>query len=118
MATVSSHILDSIIGASAAGIRVQLVRIISATERQLLFDTNADQEGRIAETVVIDPALADSEYELIFHSAGYFAGRAIPAGEQQIIKTVVIRFSMPDAGQRYHIPLMLSPHAYSVWWSS
>ena len=37
---------------------------------------------------------------------------------KQILKEVVIRFAMPDPTGSYHIPLMLAPNSYSVWWSS
>jgi 5-hydroxyisourate hydrolase len=31
---------------------------------------------------------------------------------------IVLRFAMPDPASRYHMPVILSPHGYSVWWSS
>lgn len=107
MATVSSHILDSITGKSAVGIRVQLVRIIDDSSSETLFDILSDKEGRVVEEVVAQ----DSEYELIFHLADYFP--VDPAN----VKTAVIRFSMPDNEKRYHMPIMLAPHSYSTWWS-
>lgn len=114
MATVSSHILDSVHGGSAVGIRVELLRIVSNTERQPVFDVIADSEGRISEAVRIN---ADSEYELLFYGTDYFSDKSLPEKNEPMISTVVIRFSMSDDEKRYHIPLMLSPHAYSVWWS-
>lgn len=107
MATVSSHILDSITGKSAIGIRVQLIRRVSGPEAEVVFDTVSDKEGRIVEQIEAQ----DGEYELIFYVADYFA--VDPA----IVKTAVIRFAMSDNQKRYHMPLILSPHSYSVWWS-
>lgn len=108
MATVSSHILDSVSGKSAIGIRVQLVRFNKDSSTETLFDILSDNEGRIVEEVSVQ----EGEYELIFHLADYFPG------DPAIVKTAVIRFSMSDKQKRYHMPLMLSPHAYSVWWSA
>ena len=113
MATVSSHILDSVNGSHAAGIRCQLFRPGEA--RQLLFDVQADGEGRIAETVTIDDDNRGTEFEFVIHGADYFSGRGHAA--ESIVNTVVIRFTMDDDSRRYHLPVMLSPHSYSTWWS-
>ena len=115
MATVSSHILDSVNGKSAAGIRSQLFQLVSDTERRLVFDVCADKEGRIAETVAIDDVNVGYEFELVFHGAEYF--KAQGPGSGSMVKTVVIRFNMTDDQQRYHLPVMLAPHSYSTWWS-
>ena len=117
MATVSSHILDSITGHSAVGIKVELFRLGDAGEGERLFEVTADQDGRISEAVDIDPAQREARYELVFHSADYFKHTAhSPA--QQTQDVVVVRMAMPDADKRYHIPLVLSPHAYTIWWSA
>ncbi len=113
MATISSHILDSVSGSHAAGIRCQLFRL--GEERQLLFDVEADEEGRIAEEVALDADSLGCEFELVLHGAEYFAVRS-PETES-IVRTVVLRFVMGEDGKRYHLPVMLSPHSYSTWWS-
>ena len=115
MATVSSHILDSVNGRSAIGIRCQLFQLVSDTEKHLVFDVCANQDGRIAETVTIDGANPGGEFELVVHSAEYFSSRDVDSGS--MVKMVVIRFTMVDVQQRYHLPIMLSPHSYSTWWS-
>ena len=115
MATVSSHILDSVSGASAVGIRVVLYRIGDATEKLAIFDVASDAEGRVVESVEVDESNAECEYELVFHSAEYFATQSQPQQNSSVMQTIVIRFSMPDADNRYHLPIMLSPHSYSVW---
>lgn len=114
MAILSSHILDSVSGRSAVGIRSQLFRL-DGSARQLVFDVAADDEGRIAETVEIDDSNRGSEFELVFHGRDYFTGQSLAAGS--MVKTVVIRFAMEDNGRRYHMPVMLSPHSFSTWWS-
>jgi 5-hydroxyisourate hydrolase len=115
MATVSSHILDSVTGGSAVGIRVALYRVSVESARQTLFELEADAEGRIIEQVDVSQAPVGSEYELVFHSAEYFASRSLAVEKNAVMKTVVIRFTMTDAEKRYHLPIMLSPHSYSVW---
>jgi 5-hydroxyisourate hydrolase len=115
MATISSHILDTVSGASAIGIRAELFKI-DGDARQRLFEVNANEEGRVLEEVDIGTDSSSTEYELVFYAADYFlaAGRPAPAYQ----KVVVLRFSMPDKSRKYHMPIMLSPHSYSVWWSA
>jgi len=110
MATVSSHILDSISGKSAAGIRVELFQI-RGEQRQSVFDIVADHEGRIAERV--ESSEAGLEHELVIHAADYFGKDR----NSSAVSVVVIRFVISDTEKRYHLPVMLAPHSYSTWWS-
>ncbi len=116
MATVSSHILDSVNGKSAAGIRCLLTRVDGDAPRQVVFDIRADSEGRIAETIKLEASDLGVDYELEIYAAEYFADRGLAL--ESMVKRVVIRFTMDDAQKRYHLPVMLSPHSYSTWWSS
>jgi 5-hydroxyisourate hydrolase len=113
MATISSHILDSVSGRSAQGIRCQLSFINQDQSRQVIFDIAADAEGRITETIA-NPDTS-GEYELIFHAAEYFSSQGLSASSN--VKKVVITFEMDDPDKRYHLPIMLAPHSYSTWWS-
>jgi len=113
MATITSHVLDSIEGDHAAGIRISMVEI-SDDFRAVVFDVTANEQGRIEETVTVK---AGARYELNFHAADYFRAKGTHPDGRQIIDEVVIRMSMPDPDERYHIPMMMAPHAYSLWWS-
>lgn len=123
MATVSSHILDSVSGVSAAGIRVALYELGHADKNRCIFDVDADAEGRVSESVEIIDQGSDIEYELVFHSGEYFAAQAQPNERAAVLsqtsmKTVVLRFSITDNDKRYHMPVMLAPRSYSVWSSN
>jgi 5-hydroxyisourate hydrolase len=111
MAIVSSHILDSVSGKSAAGIRCELFQLKVDSARQGVFDVIADDEGRVSETVDLDGNNLGCEFELVMHAAAYFNAEAA------VVRTVVIRFVINDVDRRYHLPVMLSPHSYSTWWS-
>jgi 5-hydroxyisourate hydrolase len=111
MAVISSHILDSVSGRSAAGIRCQLLQLQKGEARQVVFDVLADHEGRISETLPVDEDNIGSEFELVVHAAEYFQA------ESAVVAAVVIRFIVNDADRRYHLPVMLAPHSYSTWWS-
>jgi 5-hydroxyisourate hydrolase len=115
MATVSSHILDSVTGGSADGIRVQLLQRSNGSE-SVVFDVKADGEGRIAQSVEINDHNRGAEFELVMHSADYFSAKG-GVSDESMVRQVVIRLTMDDDERRYHLPVMLSPHSYSTWWS-
>jgi 5-hydroxyisourate hydrolase len=114
MATVSTHLLDSVTGTHAAGVRSQLFRLDGDAGRRLLFDVATDNEGRIVEKVEIGDD-TNAEFELVFHARDYFVARG--QGGDSPLNCVVIRFVMQDDARRYHLPVMLAPHSYSTWWS-
>ena len=114
MATVSSHILDSVFGGSAVGIRCRLFHLANETSKTEVFDVLANEQGRIVESLAISET---GDYELVFYSGEYFRNQSLKVSEYQLVEQVVIRFYISDINARYHIPVMLSAHSYSVWWS-
>ena len=120
MPHITSHILNSLTGCSAVGVRSELIYRPADGPPVTLFDTVTDEEGRISEIVDelhFPPGLVP-ECELVFHGAQYFADQGFVVGESSPVKTVVIRFVMEELDKRYHLPVMLSPHSYSLWWSN
>lgn len=117
MATVSSHVLDAIRGCPAVGVHVDCVRLSDNGNRDPVFSTQTDSEGRIAVPVEVQ-ADDNGQYELEFHTQGYFDADASVPQSRQIMRAVVIRITMHDPEARYHIPVIVSPHSYSVWWSA
>ena len=118
MATVTSHTLNSVLGTHAGGIAVSLSRVGDDGNRVVVFESETDAGGRLSKIVEIATEHANADYELVFQTGRYFASMPLPVLGNQILKEVVIRFTMPDPNGSYHIPLMLAPNSYSVWWSS
>ena len=117
MATISSHTLNSVDGSHAGGIAVALYKIGPSEKRDLVFETATDEGGRVSETVAADRVDGEAQYEMVLQVGDYFAARMPAEDGAQIVREVVVRFAMPDPEARYHIPMMLAPHSYSVWWS-
>ena len=46
--------------------------------------------------------------QLIFHAGDYF-------GERQFLDRIPVRFTISDAVAKYHVPLLVSPWAYSTY---
>ncbi len=115
MAILSTHTLDSVSGNSATNVRVQLFRLLEDCKRELVFDTRTNQEGRLSETFESGGAAAE-DYELIFHSGDYLGEQNLQE-VNPVMDSVVIRLNVSDFERRYHIPLLIAPHNYTVWWS-
>jgi len=115
MAILSTHTLDSVSGNSATNVRVQLFRLLGDCKRELVLDTRTDQEGRLSETFESRGNEA-AAYELIFHSGDYLREHNLQE-VNPVMDTVVIRLNVRDFDRRYHIPLLIAPHNYTVWWS-
>ncbi len=120
MATLSTHTLDSTDGTHAGSVRVRLVRIDASGARTTLIDSATDAGGRFLQEVDVATGGATSEYELIIGSGDYFSKKKHPPASDglRLVKEAVVRFAMPDPKAKYHIPMMLAPNSYSVWWSS
>ena len=115
MAVISSHTLNGVDGTHAGGIRVQ---VHERTTGKVLFDSETDEGGRLSEEVDISASASDATYEMVFETGPYWQTRDIPRKTQQAMTEIVVRFQMQDPDARYHIPVILSPNSYSVWWSA
>lgn len=103
----STHVLDSSIGKPAAGIGVQLSEAISG---EVIASAETNSDGRVSQWSQT-PMLTAGQYRLKFDVVSYFAASNTPA----FYPEVVIHFTITDADQHYHVPLLLSPFAYSTY---
>lgn len=113
MAVVSSHTLNAVDGSHAGGIKVRLTNLDSGAT---LFDTHMDASGRLSQS--LEEPDPNARYEMVFQTGAYWAARFDPTHGHRIMDEIVVRFAMPDPEGRYHIPLILSPHGYSLWSST
>ena len=114
MAIISSHALNGVDGTHANGIGVKFV---ATREQKVVFYDTMDNGGRLFREISGVDLDKNEIYELIFDTGDYWRKRDFLAADFQIIEQVVIRFNMPDLEKKYHIPLILNPHSYSVWTS-
>jgi len=114
LARLSTHVLDVSLGKPAEGVRVDVYRIEGDARRHCRSAiTNA--EGRTAEPLLAGDTLPRGIYELVFAAADYFRERGIPLPDPPFLDQVAIRFGIADERGNYHVPLLLSPYAYSTY---
>ena len=114
MGHLSTHVLDTMHGTPAAGMRVTLSRTDEPARELRSFVLDAD--GRHAGGALLDAqAMAVGRYRLVFGVADYFRARGVVLPEPPFIDEVTLDFGIADAAGHYHVPLLVSPWAYSTY---
>ncbi|PWT81251.1 MAG: OHCU decarboxylase [Acidobacteria bacterium] len=109
---VSAHVLNSVIGAPAEGVAVELHQLWGARSRKVgAAVTNTD--GRA--TLLSALPLPIGRYELRFGIGDYFRKtRTIGGGEKPFLDIVPMRIFIAKPEDSYHFPLIAAPHGYSI----
>jgi 5-hydroxyisourate hydrolase len=117
MSAVTTHVLDAARGTPAAGVAIRLETAEgtedplagSSTEWAALAEGRTDDDGRIKD---LGPDRLDAgDYRLTFATGEYFDRQGVATFYPQ----VQITFRITDPEQHYHVPLLLSPFAYSTY---
>jgi 5-hydroxyisourate hydrolase len=105
---LTTHVLDAVQGLPAPGVPVQLFAVEGDGSR-LIAEAETDADGRARQ---LGPEqLAPGVYRLRFDTGAYFAARSIPT----FFPEAVLTFVIDDVDRHYHVPLLLSPFAYSTY---
>ncbi|HET7315653.1 hydroxyisourate hydrolase [Salinisphaera sp.] len=105
---VTTHILDTSSGRPAANVQVELL-VQRDNGWSSIAGGTTDSDGRIRD---LGPRQLDTGvYRLSFATGAYFARHNTPT----FFPEVALTFEIADADQHYHVPLLLSPFAYSTY---
>ena len=110
MAILSSHLLNSVDGTHASGVKVIIHQINSSGDKVIFFETETDDGGRILKDFELSNDDCNCDYEMIYKTADYFS-------EKKIVSEITIKFRMENPKKKYHLPIIISPNGYSIWWS-
>ena len=111
---LTTHVLDTARGKPAAGVTITLYRVEAGAHHKLAQTvTNAD--GRTDAPMLAGDDLTVGSYELVFAAGDYLRASGQAEGAVLFLDDIPIRFGVPDAGQHYHVPLLISPFAYSTY---
>ncbi len=110
--SLTTHVLDTAAGRPANGIALELFEArgdgAACIARSI---TNAD--GRTPQPLLSGAPLRVGVYELRFHIGDYFSGSA--AQRPPFLDVIPIRFGISEPEAHYHVPLVVSPGAYSTY---
>ncbi len=118
MTMISTHTLNAVDGSHARNVALALYRLNNQGIRKAIFRGQTDCGGRFEQEVNLGLEDTKCNFEMVFYSGAYFETQMLPTKGTQILSEIVIRFTMPNASQKYHIPIIMAPHSYSVWWPS
>jgi 5-hydroxyisourate hydrolase len=110
MSGITTHVLDTSLGRPGAGMPVRLELQGSGESWAEMGHGVTDANGRLEDLLPAEK-MVDGVYRLTFDTDAYFRSRNMLA----FFPSVRIVFSVRDAKQRYHIPLLLSPYGYSTY---
>ena len=110
MATLSSHLLNSVNGKHANNVDIIIYQIKSNGEKKIFFETKTDSGGRLLKEFDLNDEDCKSEYEMICKTGNYFS-------EKKIVSEISFKFKMQYPNKNYHIPIIISPNGYSILWS-
>jgi 5-hydroxyisourate hydrolase len=105
--TLSTHVLDAVTGRPAPGLGLTLERG-DPDGWTLLGHTATDADGRAADLL---PESRAATYRLTFDTGAWFAA----AGRETFYPEVSVVFRVAEPGAHHHVPLLLSPFAYSTY---
>ena len=114
MKGLTSHVLDTLHGVPAVGVRLELWLCQTESgnsEAQLLSEEHSDQDGRCK----LADELEIASYEIRFHIGEYFKKSQTKLPEPAFLDVVSVRFSVADGSRHYHIPLVASPWSYTTY---
>ena len=101
--SVSTHVLDAALGRPAAGMSVQL-----QDASGLVAEGTTDADGRCRLT---EDATAAGPHRLVFGTGPWSAAQ----GRETFWPEVVLSFAVREPSEHHHVPLLLSPFAYSTY---
>ena len=107
MRTLSTHVLDAVTGEPAAGVPVVLSRRSDDGWAELASATT-DADGRVRE--LAPDGLATGDHRLVFDTAAHFTA----TGRTGFYPEVAVVFTLAE-DRHHHVPLLLSPYAFSTY---
>ena len=110
MATFSSHLLNSTDGTHAGGVKVIIYQINTNGVKKKYFESETDDGGRILKEFNLTEEECLCDYEMLCKTGNYFS-------EERIVSEIIVKFKMSDPNKKYHLPIIISPNGYSIWWS-
>jgi 5-hydroxyisourate hydrolase len=108
VSTLSTHVLDAVTGNPAAGVAVRLARRGAETAGSWaeLGTATTDDDGRSRQFPELQPGV----HRLVFDTGAWFRA----SGQTGFYPEVAISFDVTTE-RHYHVPLLLSPFAYSTY---
>ncbi len=110
MSGLTTHVLDTMRGQPASGLSLRLRR-----GGETLVEAITNLDGRVDKPLLTAATLTSGTYRLEFDVGEYFRDLGVALPDPAFLETVVIDFGIADPTAHYHVPLLVSPYAYSTY---
>jgi len=114
MGSLTTHVLDTVSGEPAAGLRLELFSIADDTKIFITHQTT-NGDGRCDQPLAEAEQFLVGTYQIEFHVGDYFNKKNKRSETSSFLKIVPIQFSNTNVDENYHVPLLVSPFSYSTY---
>jgi 2-oxo-4-hydroxy-4-carboxy-5-ureidoimidazoline decarboxylase len=112
---LSTHVLDTHGGHPAAGVRIELCEIGAKGAARTLLRAVTNADGRTDKPLIGGAPIPIATYELRFAVGEYFAKKTTLMSNPPFLGIVPVRFGVAEPEGKYHVPLLVTPWAYSTY---
>jgi len=109
---LTTHVLDTMHGTPARGMRLEL-HYVHDDHTHHFADSYTNEDGRLDQPLLDAADFERGEFEIRFHVGQYFARLGVEI-ETPFLDVVPVRFTISEE-KHYHVPLLVSPFAYSTY---
>ena len=110
---LTTHVLDTMNGRPACGMAIELFAWRDEAW-QLIKQVHTNDDGRVDAPMLSGETFQPGRYRLVFDVEGYFRAQGAVLPEPAFLGKVPLDFGMAQP-THYHVPLLVSPWAYSTY---
>ena len=110
MSGLTTHVLDTMHGRPAAGVSLRLKR-----DGEVVAPAVTNLDGRCDAPLLTGETMTPGAYRLEFDIGEYYRDFGVALPTPAFLDVVAIEFGIADAAAHYHVPLLVSPYAYSTY---
>jgi 2-oxo-4-hydroxy-4-carboxy-5-ureidoimidazoline decarboxylase len=112
---LSTHVLDTHGGHPAQGVAIELCEVAASGTSRTIKRAISNADGRTDQPLISGTPIPIATYELRFAVSDYFAGQGAAMSDPPFLGVVPIRFAVAEPEGKYHVPLSVTPWAYSTY---
>ena len=109
--SITTHVLDTSIGRPAHDVEIHLEHLDPRGTWRSVGRGRTDADGRLRTLVPAGSDPIAGSCRLTFEIGAYFRDRSL----ESFYPRVVVEFIVREPGVHHHVPLLISPFAYSTY---
>ena len=112
---LTTHVLCTATGRPASNLPATLFRIGPGETRTLVGRFVTNEDGRLDAPALAGSGLEAGIYEWVFEVGIHFVRAGLLSDAPPFLDRVPLRFAVANPERHYHVPLLVSPWAYSTY---